>query len=160
MSREIKFRAWHKDLKKMTLPFTLADLYDLCVYQYNFTDGEYLCTDEMEYNELEFMQYTGLKDKNGKEIYEGDIIQAIKQEQNGSNSYEIKDIVAFRAGGFKVFGRCMQSCNTQQDCMTIKNFMWCQQGHMNIPNIWYEILKVEIIGNIYENPELLKESER
>jgi hypothetical protein len=38
--------------------------------------------------------------------------------------------------------------------------MWCQQGHMNIPNIWYEILKVEIIGNIYENPELLKESER
>lgn len=53
MSREIKFRAWHKNNNKM---------------RYDVT------TDLLDRDYLEFMQYTGLKDKKGKEIYEGDIV--------------------------------------------------------------------------------------
>jgi hypothetical protein len=38
----------------------------------------------------------------------------------------------------------------------ITKCMWCSHGHLNIPDIYYEICDIEIIGNIYENPELLK----
>ncbi|MFS0877994.1 YopX family protein [Solibacillus isronensis] len=54
--REIKFRAWDKDLKQMLNLFTM--------------DGQR----KQETEETILMQYTGLKDKNGREIYEGDIV--------------------------------------------------------------------------------------
>ena len=57
MPREIKFRAWDGGFKEMRGPF---DVHDLC---------EHYNGDEI------LLQYTGLKDKNGKEIYEGDIVQ-------------------------------------------------------------------------------------
>lgn len=57
--REIKFRAWDREYKFMIDPFYLGSL-----------NAVYGCD-----NDWEIMQYTGLKDKNGTEIYEGDIIQ-------------------------------------------------------------------------------------
>ena len=69
--REIKFRAWYKYGKKM------VDLYKitpLAVADHNGTmDGLFLPFD----NNMILMQYTGLIDKNGKEIYEGDVVRAI-----------------------------------------------------------------------------------
>jgi len=78
------------------------------------------------------MQYTGLKDKNGKEIYEGDVIELL----NASDNYGTRRnrrVVEWRAGlctlGFNLgIGRKRNGC------------------------------VYEIIGNIYENPELLKKS--
>lgn len=69
-----------------------------------------------------FMQFTGLKDQNGKEIYEGDIIE---QDING---YKIKGVISFYDNGF-----------------WIKN----PDNSLHLPHIKL------IIGNIYENPELL-----
>lgn len=62
--REIKFRAWHKQLKDMIYNDLCKNPFD--TFWYN--DGEFS-------DMYELMQYTGLKDKNGKEIYEGDKVK-------------------------------------------------------------------------------------
>lgn len=106
--REIKFRAWDAEHKKMrghTDPQTIQ-----AVIFGNDYGGR-----------IEIMQYTGLKDKNGKEIYEGDIA-----------------ILPDRWPKFPV--RYIDG-------------MFCLEGTSWPLHEYYE--ECEIIGNIYENPELL-----
>ena|SRR5690554_2104987 len=83
-------------------------------------------------------QYTGLKDKNGKEIYEGDIVQNIKGKSNR----------------YKVY-----YCNKRAGCVMerVTNKIPFP-SYENISNIDCDIANAgyEIIGNIYENPELLE----
>ncbi len=76
-----------------------------------------------------FLQFTGLPDKSGKEIYEGDIVENIGTGY--SNDYEVR------------FGCGMWEIHSETD--------------VNTESLYYFREIVEIIGNIYENPELLKE---
>jgi len=121
--REIKFRAWDKAIKKIINNINLLNI-DFGIFFYGNID-EYI-----ELVECKIMQYTGLKDKNGKEIYEGDIIKAIDYSPQ---NYQIK----FIEGGF---------------CATNKNLIPIDINHF-YPSTG---CIVEIIGNIYENPELLE----
>ena len=81
-------------------------------------------------------QYTGLKDKNGKEIYEGDIVNC-KARIDSANM-----VVIWEEGGFHLVL-----------CEKYKNYLPLT-GYYCIRNF-----EKEVIGNIYENPELIKESE-
>jgi len=123
--REIKFRAWDTENKKMYTVDELHNLWEIgtpvAVYQHSIKPDVLLRIDN---NPL--MQYTGLKDKNGKEIYEGDIVK----ETYNKKELRISE-VGFKNGSFVL--------------LTPNQFI-------EIGNLKNDI---EVIGNIYENPDLL-----
>jgi len=147
--REIKFRAWDKKRRKMIYlspevdpkncgKLVYCDMKDLAIgldgYLYLLDEcGNWECPESLG-EEYEIMQYTGLKDKNGKEIYEGDIIQQ-RSEWDGIT---IKGKVVFRKGMFVL--RDSREYYTERHYLLNKT--------------------AEVIGNIYENPELLKKERR
>jgi len=131
--REIKFRAWDKIHKEMS---TWPSLYD------NPNLWEYILSHNEQFEnwigDIVLMQYTGLKDKNGTEIYEGDIL-LFNNSHNGMNR-KWKCVVKYRGGSFV--------CEYPVDGVYNHFDSW------NVPKVTWEV-----IGNIYENPELLEEKQ-
>lgn len=123
MKREIKFRAFNKQDNKMYND--IGSTYD----------WEFMPTDTCENNEWILMQYTGLKDKNGKEIYEGDILQcySVPSMFNWIVRYSKKNF------GFVIVN------------IGVAGFL----GDEFQINSEYFFEDRIVIGNIYENPNLL-----
>jgi len=96
---------------------------------------------ETAYDDLEVMEYTGLLDKNGKEIYEGDIVK-----HNGTVKIQTL-IIAFHDGAFCI-GKDGIRDTAFKSWVTLRDAMG-QASRMKTK------LYLEVIGNIYENPELL-----
>lgn len=117
--REIKFRAWDC-IQEKSLPVEKINFRNQYI---SLDEGDNSITDTFEMFQL--MQYTGLKDKNGKEIYEGDIVTC----SNGM-AYQYKVIFSF--GCFEGYDKA--SGFTKKLC---------------------DMKDLKVIGNTYENPELL-----
>ena len=115
--RELKFRAW--DGNKMiddVIPASETSIIELFEYEHQVTEVEAI------------EQYTGLKDKNGKEIYEGDIVEYDWYITSDKAAYRTKERVTFDDMGARLGNDRIRNCSN-----------------------------VEVIGNIHENPDLLEE---
>ena len=129
--KEIKFRAWDKVKKEM--------INELICFGKNADGTTWINHDNSFNNEkngymwnsrnLEIMQFTGIKDCEGKEIYEGDIVECY-DHPTGIDSCTAE--VVFLHGMFKA-------------------------KDMSFPLSDYGTVWIKVLGNIYENPELIKE---
>lgn len=113
--REIKFRAWDKHKRTMFV----------------FPMDDYNTGDFFENDSFEVMQYTGLKDRNGKDIYENDVV---KYRVSLIPLVEEKRVVVWYHSGFG-----------------FKNVEGEDGAILYLPTE-----KIEVIGNVHKNPELLK----
>jgi uncharacterized phage protein (TIGR01671 family) len=130
MSREIKFRAWDSAYKKM-FNSENSNAYKITFFG-SVIEGDVYA------NEIILMQYTGLKDKNGKEIYEGDILKMVDPNYMDCEDNDFNIIVV----EYNEFSNC--GC-----CEWISGIGFNLNNEFN-----YE--SIEILGNIYENRELLE----
>ena len=136
--REIKFRAWHKEKKKIILISSLH-FYDDGKTNYGYKETPNVPNVNVTISEDEavLMEFTGLQDENGVDIYEGDIINLSYEYFDGHfRDNEIVGKVYFEDSSFR---------------MSYKKYDEIREWRIDEP----EILSIEVIGNIYENPELL-----
>ena len=101
--------------------------------------------------------HTGYRDKNGIKIYDADILIGEWSEQGDTHKHTQTLIseVCFRAGGFVWHGYPMSEFKTEDDNDILKEYRWTSGGYNNIPTLYYMVSNFRVIGNIYENPELL-----
>ena len=158
MKREIKFRIWTGNMMEYNITAGKFGTFYVNPEKgdgLNPSDTASLTTCTTKYHEdVPVMQFTGLKDKNGKEIWEGDICQAAQGEQTKADTfYKVLSRVVFWRGGFEFFQKSLRDVNCDENGYA-QNIKWCWHGHFNTPDIYEEINSIEVIGNIYETPDL------
>lgn len=157
--REIKYRAWLKEDKRMVNVKTLSLDYQQIGYE-PFKEEDLKFEKELKstlsggfqgyevsslFKEIELMQYTGLKDTKGKEIYEGDIVLI--------NTELFDDLIGIIKFGTKEYKNDSNRSYTYGFYIDIQNPPY---SHFRGDMIWYLRNKVEVIGNIYENEDLIR----
>lgn len=126
-----KFRAWMKSLKWMCDVTNISfdsKFVDICQQG----DTERYTEMSVEFDEITLMQSTGLFDKNGKEIFERDIVKMAKDVYSEPTYYEV---VRHYGGAYRLESK-------QHGC-----------------ELWLRHTDCKVVGNIYENPELLEDKE-
>jgi uncharacterized phage protein (TIGR01671 family) len=132
--REIKFRAWNSYSKTMLNNVMYFDQRDGYVGINVITPTASRIT--------AIMQFTGLHDKNGKEIYEGDVVKVSEPDEDSCMGKEFVYNCEVCFGGGEYRG-----------CFTLK----CEEYYRGFALLGYSRnAELEVIGNIYENPELLE----
>ncbi|MGG0794673.1 YopX family protein [Brevibacillus laterosporus] len=122
--REIKFRAWD-DVSKVMSFSNFEQFDDMMGFRFSHFETE----------KPIYMQYTGLNDKNGKKIYDGDIVQIDNTDEVSRWVRGEKALVEYRPGRFRISTESGEANMMQEDMSDV----------------------IEVIGNIYEHPDLLQD---
>ena len=151
MNREIKFRVWDKQKKeffslKNGLVLMLGDRdFEL---GFNTKQGVYPIPDtgqkDLGLDRWALQEFTGLKDRDGKEVYEGDIVETIYDDKDKINANQIGEIIYNTpSGSYRI------KCGTSLLPIVTMRF------ENNIP-VGLLMVADKVIGNIFENPDLIK----
>lgn len=129
-----RYRAWISEADTMANDLKGIDFENETVVlrKFYYEDGFSVETEvfEVEIGNAILMQSTGLVDKNGKEIFEGDIVKMAKDVYSEPTYYEV---VRHRGGAYRLESK-------QHGC-----------------ELWLRHTDCEVVGNVYENPELLED---
>ena len=142
MEREIKFRAKEANTNR----WVFGDLIqyengDTAIFENKMTEYGCEATQICRRTKVQFDtigQYTGLQDKNGKDIYEGDILMCIRDRSDNKGKKYYRSVL-FKHGSF---------------CMTVPGYNCLSSLYNHVVNgklLW------EIVGNIYDNKDLLED---
>jgi len=131
--REILFRSKRKDNGEWVIGCLVYDSQHTCIrdfgYEYFEVDPETVC------------EYTGLTDKNGKKIFEGDIVKLAPPDEDFSlhnpKEERILEVVFF------------------EGMFAVDMHRWWKYGHGRCALEGYEAERLEVIGNIHDNPDLI-----
>ncbi|WP_054713894.1 YopX family protein [Lacticaseibacillus manihotivorans] len=144
--REIKFRVWSRSQGYMDLPTSIS------IDDSGHVDHVYCYGDDYADGDFELMQFTGLRDKNGREIYEGDLFEhkfgySVLDDTPHSEMGVEYGVVVFADGRFGV--------RTPGWGVRSLRDLLSRKGHLDdMPDS--DLFKMIIAGNIFENPELLE----
>nr|DAK14852.1 MAG TPA: YopX protein [Caudoviricetes sp.] len=124
-----KFRAYDgSSLNRMYQPYeVMVGNGDIWIIDEDSVSGEWIVN-----NDIHLMQSTGLRDKNGKEIFEGDVVKMAKDVYSEPTHYEV----------VRHYGGAYRLESIQHGC-----------------ELWLRHTDCEVVGNVYENQELLEEAE-
>lgn len=125
-----KFRAWDKRFSEFVEDFFVSE--DGKIYKKSTDTGCGIAISRETSDKVILMQSTGLFDENGVEIFEGDIVKMAKDVYSESTYYEV---VRHRGGAYRLESK-------QHGC-----------------ELWLRHTDCDVVGNIYENPELLEDKE-
>ena len=141
MERELIFRAWHRKEKLMYWWNPLWGNYGhgqgyIGMVLVGESETKRLYKDNIRLidpSECDIMQFTGIKDRDGVEIYEGDIVRYFQPYSKRTDTHIVQ-------------------WDEQWACFGLfeKDNRWCKESD------WAKIQSLEVIGNIYANPDLLK----
>ncbi len=131
-----KFRAWHKSMQRMSE--VLAISFERQKVKIRHLRGTTHMT--VPFNDVELMQSTGLLDKNGKEIFESDIVKTTIFFGRADES-----------GGFYEYEKELIGIVKQLEGA------WVIDTEKGAVYLWSDINENEVLGNIWENPKLLEE---
>ena len=154
--REIKFRAWAWDTQ---YPDYEEKNYMLNVESINFESQVIILPYKIhkyrvdKLSNVVLMQYTGLKEKNGVEVFEGDIVRfsPLCEEHYEEPGMSIGS-VTYGDGCFYISDKNGNGITMWDD----GTHHWVSVEHLNFEGYFAKEYAVEVVGNIYENPKLIK----